>query len=153
LRHREQHVGASQLEQPDLKVLSEPRLVLQPNDSYAADGTVPLGIQVSGKAVGLAVQISGLPRKMTLSSGRAMRGGWRIPATDLGNATIHAPAGFSGTINLAVELRFANNTVVDRGLFRLEWMRTPTAASPESKRGMSVWDHSSRKVAPGKDKD
>jgi hypothetical protein len=32
-------------------------------------------------------------------------------------------------------------------------MRTPTAASPESKRGMSVLDHASRKIAPGKDKD
>jgi DnaJ domain len=110
----------------DFKALSGPHLILQPNDFYAVDGTVPLGIQVSGKAADLTVQISGLPPGMRISSGRVSGGRWRVPATDLDNAMIHPPPGFNGTIDLAVELQLADDTVVDHALFRLEWQQTPT---------------------------
>jgi hypothetical protein len=110
----------------DFKALSGPHLVLQPNDFYADDGTIPLGIQVSEKTVGLTVQISGLPTGMRISSGRVSGGRWRVPVTDLDNAMIHPPPGFNGTIDLAVELQLADDTVVDHALFRLEWQEAPT---------------------------
>jgi hypothetical protein len=123
-----ERVGDAQTEEANLKALSEPHLVLQPSVFYAVDGTVPLGIQVSGEAVGLNLQIGSLPAGTRISSGRALGGGWRITATDLGNAMIHPPPGFSGTIDLAVDLRLADGTIVDRALFRLEWARAPTVA-------------------------
>jgi hypothetical protein len=123
-----ERVGDAQTEEPNLKALSESRLVLQPSVFYAVDGTVPLGIRVSGEAVGLNLQISSLPAGTRISSGRALGGGWRIPATDLGNAMIHPPPGFSGTIDLAVDLRLADGTIVDRALFRLEWVGAPIVA-------------------------
>jgi hypothetical protein len=59
---------------------------------------------------------------------------------ELGNATIHPPAGFSGPIVTAVELRLTNNAVVDRGLFRFEWLRTPTVASVPTEPAGNVTD-------------
>ena len=58
----ENHAGAAQVERPDGRVHAEPRLLLK-NHSYAAADTMPLGIQVSDDAVGLAVEISGLPQE------------------------------------------------------------------------------------------
>jgi hypothetical protein len=124
----ENHAGAPQIERPDGGVRSEPRLILQQNHAYAAADTMPLGIQVSNDAVGLAVEISGLPTGMTISLGRPMGGGrWRILAAEVGEAMIHPPPGFTGVLDFAVELRLVDDTVVDRGSFRLEW--SPTVAS------------------------
>jgi hypothetical protein len=129
LRADEEQASGVETEPRDYKAPSEPRLILQPNVFHTIDGTVPLGIQVSGEVVGLSVQINRLPTGVTISSGRAYEAGWRVLATELVNATIHPPAGFSGPIVIAVELRLTNNTVVDHGLFRFEWLRTPTDTS------------------------
>jgi hypothetical protein len=111
---------------------SEPRLIPQQNNASAADGAIPLGIRVSGEAAGLALEISGLPTGTTLSSGRRLgTDAWRIFVEDLDKATIHPPPGFSGTIDVAVELRLADDTVIDRGSFRLEW--SPAVAPVERK--------------------
>jgi hypothetical protein len=129
----ENHAGAPQIERPDGRVRSEPHLILQQNHSYAAADAVPLGIQVSDDAVGLAVEISGLPTGMTISLGRPMGGGrWRILAAEVGAATILPPPGFTGALDFAVELRLVDDTVVDRGSFRLEWNPTVAAVPIES---------------------
>src|SRR5262249_53350766 len=108
------------------------RLIPQQNNTSAADGAVPLGIRVSGEAAGLALEISGLPTGTTLSSGRRLATDtWRIFAEDLDKATIHPPPGFSGTVDVAVELRLADDTVIDRGSFRLEW--SPAVAPAQRK--------------------
>jgi hypothetical protein len=112
--------------------LSEPRLIAQQNNASAGDGAIPLGIGVSGETAGLALEISGLPNGTTLSSGRPLgTDTWRIFAEDLGKAMIHPPPGFSGTIDVAVELRLADDTVIDRGSFRLEW--SPAVAPAQRK--------------------
>ena len=104
--------------------LSELQLIAQQNNAFAADGATPLGIRVSGEAVGLAVEIRGLPTGTTLSSGRPLGSdGWRILAADIGKAMIHPPPGSSGTIDVAVELRLADDNVIDRGSYRLEWIQ------------------------------
>jgi TPR repeat protein len=124
----ENQAEAVHIEQRDGSVPSEPHLILRQDHSYAAADTIPLGIQVSDEAVGLAVEISGLPKGMTISSGRTMGGGrWRILAADIGDAMIHPPPGFAGVLDFAVELRLVDDTVVDRGSFRLEW--NPTFAT------------------------
>jgi hypothetical protein len=101
------------------------RLLFPQSISYVGPDTIPLGIQVDGETLGLALEISGLPSGATISKGRAIPGGgWRILAADVRNAMIYLPAGFSGEINLAVELRLFDDTVVDRGSLRLKWLQT-----------------------------
>src|SRR5262249_37564343 len=114
-------VGTAMTDKSD-RAQSELRLMLQQNDSFATDNTVPLGLQVSGEAVGLSLDISGLPSGTTLSSGQPIGGGkWRILAADIGNALVRPPAGVRGALDFAVELRLADETIVDSGSFRLEW--------------------------------
>jgi curved DNA-binding protein CbpA len=114
-------------------IRSTPRLILQQNVSYAAAAdSVPLGIQVSGQADGLALEIIGSPSGTTISSGRQLAGGgWRILAADVSNATIQPPAGFSGTIDLTIVLRLIDDTVVDRGSSHFEWLQKPAVAAEQ----------------------
>jgi hypothetical protein len=120
--------GLAAINRPNGSGEPEPRLILQQNDSYGTDDTIPLGLQISGGAAGLAVEITGLPPGTTLSSGRAMgQGAWRIVAANVGSAMIHPPQGFRGVLDFNVELRLADDSVIDRGSFRLEW--TPVVAS------------------------
>jgi serine/threonine protein phosphatase 1 len=128
---REPPTGSTQTKQSG--VLSERRLILQQNASGIDGGAIPLGAQVSGDVVGLAVEIGGLPAGMTISSGRPMgTGAWRILATDIADAKIRPPVGFTGAVDLAVELRIADGTVIDRGSLHLEWSSKPAIASTPS---------------------
>ena len=137
----DERAGVGHLPQPDRNANSAPHLVLQQNASYAATNTIPLGIQVSGEAFGLAVEISGLPTGMTISSGRELGAGrWRILATDVSGAIIQPPPGFGEAIDLAVELRLADDTLVDRRSLRLRWLRVRTVVPDqiESVGGIAV---------------
>jgi hypothetical protein len=121
----EEHAPVIPSERLGAGVWSESRLLFPQSVSYVATDTIRLGIQVGGETAGLAVEISGLTAGMTISAGRPQgRGRWRILATDVDNAMIYLPPGFSGAINLAVELRLFDDTVVDRGSLRLEWLQT-----------------------------
>jgi hypothetical protein len=140
------HAGAAQ---PDREAESAPQLMVQPSASFAAANAVPLGIQVSGQTSGLALEISGLSPGMTISSGRALgTGRWRILATDVDNATIQPPPGFGDTIDLAVELRLADDTLVDSRSLRLRWMRVRTVVPDqiESVGGIAVSDIAANKA-------
>jgi hypothetical protein len=115
-------VGADDERDAQAGIWSVSRLVFPKTISYVAPDTIPLGIKVSGDTLGLAVEISGLPRGATLSSGRPLRGGgWRILATDARGALIYLPPRFSGVIDLAIELRLFDDSVVDRGSVHLAW--------------------------------
>jgi hypothetical protein len=135
------HADAEHPPQPDRDANSAPHLILQQNASYAATNTIPLGIQVSGEAFGLAVEISGLPTGMTISAGRELgTGRWRIIATDVIGAIIQPPPGFGETIDLGVELRLADDTLIDRKSLRLRWLRVRTVVPDqiESVGGIAV---------------
>lgn len=115
--------------QRDARIWSGSRLEFPQSISYVAPDTIPLGIEVSGDTLGLALEISGLPGGATLSRGRPLRGGgWRILANDARNALIYLPSRFSGVIDLAVELRHFDDSVVDRGLVHLAWTQTEPKA-------------------------
>ena len=131
-------------------VRSEPHLVSQQSTSYIAADSIPLGIRVDGKADGMALEISGLPTGTTISSGRPLGiGAWRIPATDAGKAVIRLPPGFSGTIDLTIELRLPGDAVVDRRSLHLEWPQkpTPTLEPIESAGAMAASVPVSRKAS------
>jgi serine/threonine protein phosphatase 1 len=128
---REPPADSAQTEQS--VVLSERRLILQQNASGIDGEAIALGARVGGDAVGLAVEIGSLQAGMTISSGRPMgSGAWRILATDIADAKIHPPVGFTGALDLPVELRTADDTVIDRGSLHLEWLSKPAIASTPS---------------------
>jgi serine/threonine protein phosphatase 1 len=121
---------SAQTEQPAPNLQPEPRLVLEPNLSGRDGASVPLGARVSGEAPGLALEISGLPEGMTISTGRPLgTGAWRILADEVADATINPPPGFGGAIDLTVELRLADDTVIDHGSLHREWPQPPAAAT------------------------
>jgi hypothetical protein len=121
--------------QADRRIWSVSRLVFPKTVSYVAPDTIPLGIRVSGDTLGLALEISGLPSGATLSGGRPLRGGgWRILASDARHALIYLPPRFSGVIDLAIELRLFDDSVVDRGSVHLAWAR----AEPKESTGTTV---------------
>jgi DnaJ domain len=127
--------------QPDPRIWLRSRLVFPQSISYVAPDTIPLGIEVRGDTIGLALEINGLPPGATLSRGRPLPGGgWRILASDARNVLIYLPSRFSGIIDLAVELRLFDDSVVDRGLVHLAW------AQPEPKQPATV-SESARTVA------
>jgi hypothetical protein len=104
-----------------------PRLVLQQHNLYTSGDVIPLGLQIDGETTSAALEIRDLPPGTTLSVGRPLgTGQWRVPAGDVGSALVHPPAGFSGTLQFAAELRLANDAIADSGEFRLQWPRAPT---------------------------
>jgi hypothetical protein len=126
-----QHPGIAQSEKTP-GIQSEPHLVLQQiGPSHPAGEAIPLAAKVVGRTVGLAMEISGLPRGMTISAGRPQGSGrWRILAKDVDNAVIHPPQGFGGAIVLTIELRLADDVVVDRGSLRCQWLPKSTVPAP-----------------------
>lgn len=100
-----------------------PHLILQQSASGAVDDVIPLGAQVDDRTAAVTLEVRGLPVGMTISSGRQLGAVWRIRAADAVNATIHPPPGFSGAIDLTVELRRSDETVVDRGSVHREWLQ------------------------------
>lgn len=56
-------------------------------------------------------------------------GTWRILATDVDDAVIRRPPGISGTIDLEVELRLANDVMVDHGSLHCELQQKPTVSA------------------------
>jgi hypothetical protein len=145
----ERVAGIAQLDRPSE---FEVHLIAQQNDSYAANDTIPLSLQIGGKAVGLSLEISGLPAGTTLSVGQPTDGGkWRILASDIGNAMIHPPQDFHGALDFSVELRLADGTVVDSGAFRLDWTPTiaaPSIGSPRNKVAVETPAHDATASAP-----
>lgn len=99
---------------------------------------VPLGISVHGPAElasAATVEIVGLPGEWSVSAGRAIGDRWRIPATQLSGLVALPPRGFSGGVDIAAELRRADDTLVDRRPIRLTITTSPpepvAAAPPE----------------------
>jgi hypothetical protein len=120
---------------------SEPHLVLQQVGSRPAGDAIPLGAKVVGRAVGLAVEISGLPKGMTMSAGRPQGAGrWRIIAADVDNAVIRPPKGFGGAVDLTIELRLADDVIADRGSLHCEWLPKPTFTATPSNPAESPLD-------------
>jgi hypothetical protein len=95
----------------------------------------PLAVTVVGSVVGASVIVDGLTAGSTLTAGGPLgANGWRLAAAELPNALIRPPTGFVGPMDLGIELRLADETIVDRKSLRLEW----TAAAPEPSTGTAI---------------
>ena len=76
-----------------------------------ADGTSDMDVVINGLAPGSTVSIGT----------QAGPNKWRLPVKDLNRAAITPPRGFVGIMDLAMELRLANDTLLDRKGVQLEW--------------------------------
>jgi hypothetical protein len=100
-----------------------PTLELTPQAAASApEEALPLGAAINGMSSGAALVVSGLPNGAALSVGRPVGlNGWRVSAPDVSHTTVRAPRGFSGAIDLVVELRLADDTVAQKQAARFEW--------------------------------
>jgi hypothetical protein len=88
---------------------------------------VPLGMNVEGPTDGVLAIVTGLLPGSNLSVGSPVGATvWQLPARDLARVLVRPPAGFSGTMEVVVDLQVGGDEIVDRRWRRLEW----TAARP-----------------------
>jgi hypothetical protein len=99
-----------------------PRLAVETVRVRRADEPIPLSISSTDTGANVSVVIFGLAPGSALSAGVPVApNAWRLAGTDLGHAVLKPPQGFLGAMNLIVELRLADETVVDRKRLQLEW--------------------------------
>lgn len=92
-----------------------------------------LNIELQRAPSNAVVVVSGLVSSTQLTAGAsAGPSSWNIPARDVGSVQIIPPLDFVGAMDLAVELRLADASIVDRKVVRVEWLaaREPQAAAP-----------------------
>ena len=104
----------------------------------------PLAATVDGSVVGASVIVDGLASGSTLSVGlRSGTNRWQLAAADLEKALVRPPEGFVGRMDIVLELRLADNTLLDRKPLRLEW----AAAEPQQSTGSPIRQLDPREIA------
>ena len=117
-----------------------PRMTVDAVPVLRADEPAPLTISYADAGSNVSVVIGGLAPGSTLGVGTpAASNAWRLASTDLERAVIRPPRGFVGLMNLTLELRLADDTVVDRWGLQLEWSgeSAPAPAAPAASAGSS----------------
>jgi hypothetical protein len=110
------------------------RLVNLRAPSGGVDEAIPLGLSLNDVSWDAALLLSGLPAGSTISTGVSLGGdNWLLSASELSEAAIRPPRGFAGTIDLAVDLVLAGETVADRLSLRLTWIEAPKTAMEPAK--------------------
>src|SRR5579883_1992309 len=92
-------------------------------------------LTVSAKDAGpnAAVVISGLAPGSAVAAGAQLEpNAWQLSADELDRAVITPPSGFAGVMDITLELRLADSTVVDRKSLELEWMGRGVLAPAKS---------------------
>jgi|GEM_PF-1891173 TPR repeat protein len=98
-----------------------------------ADEPARLSISAADAGANVAVVIDGLAPGSALSAGmQAGPNTWRLSTEDFNDAAITPPRGFVGIMDLTVELRLTDNTVVDRKGLQLEWLGKSALAPAKS---------------------
>jgi hypothetical protein len=117
-----------------------PRMTVDAVPVLRADEPAPLTISYADAGSNVSVVIGGLAPGSTLGVGTPVApNAWRLASTDLERAVIRPPRGFVGLMNLTLELRLADDTVVDRWGLQLEWSgeSAPAPAAPAASAGSS----------------
>ena len=88
-----------------------------------ADEPARLSISIADAGANAAAVIGGLAPGSALSAGTPTGPNmWRLPAEDFNDTAVTPPRGFVGVMDLTLEFRLADNTVVDRKVLQLEWL-------------------------------
>lgn len=105
------------------------RLALVESRRAAVGEPVPLGVMLTDAPKDGTIVVSGLAAGARLSAGETLgEGSWQVPISDLAAAAIEAPNGFRGPMEVSVELRSADDAVLERKTMLLEWSPAPVAA-------------------------
>lgn len=103
------------------------------------DEAVRLTVSAADAGANAAVVIGGLVPGSTLSAGTQVGPKtWRLSVAELAGAAITPPRGFVGAVDLALELRLADNTVADRKSLRLEWSGNGAVAAKSQPRRLDA---------------
>ncbi|MDC7788274.1 hypothetical protein PQJ75_25865 [Rhodoplanes sp. TEM] len=96
----------------------------------AANEIVPLPVSPSYPIDG-HLAVGGLPAGARLTTGAPLApNGWLVPIALLPQTSIVPPPDFVGPINLVMELRRPDDTVLDRGTLQIAWGHTAAPAAP-----------------------
>jgi NitT/TauT family transport system substrate-binding protein len=125
----------SQSEQPALALptnanTATQKLTVGAQRPLPADEAATLPVSAKDADPNAIVVISGLAAGSALSVGAQLVGSntWQLSAEELDRAIIMPPRGFTGAMDLTLELRLADGIVVDRKSLELEWV--PTESEP-----------------------
>jgi hypothetical protein len=106
----------------ELSDATSARLVVGNPAPGAADDPIPIGISLINSAEDDVVVLSGLPFGSRVTNGQPLAtDGWHLLARDLANAAIQPEKGFVGGADITVELRRADQTIIDRQELHFEW--------------------------------
>jgi len=104
------------------------RLAVGNMGSLQTDEAARLTISAGNSGANAAVVIGGLAPGSMLSAGREVAPNtWRLSSGELAGAFITPPRGFTGIMDLTLELRLADDSVADRKGLQLEWGSRGTA--------------------------
>jgi hypothetical protein len=122
-------------------------------DVVTQDGDEPLSLNVSllGTADGGWVLIRGLAAGSAVSGGRPLgEGNWRVDISHLQDARVRPPHGFTGSMDVGLELRLADDAIADRHSMRLEWLgvNKMTALAPADTRSPAAEPQTSEPRVP-----
>ncbi|WP_407159904.1 hypothetical protein [Bradyrhizobium sp. STM 3557] len=107
-----------------------PTLIVR-NHSGTLNEPLELGVSVQPAEPGVTVTIKGLPVGAKLTAGEQMGlTEWRMAADDAANAVVIPPQDFAGDINLAAELRNADNLALVTSVIQLSWKAPPPPPAP-----------------------
>jgi hypothetical protein len=102
------------------------RLVVGRPAPSVGDNPIPISISLINAAADDFVVLSGLPPGAAMTNGRRLAtGAWQLSAPELATAAVRAEKGFAGGAVITVELRRADQTIVDRQDLQLEWIGPP----------------------------
>jgi hypothetical protein len=105
------------------------------------DEPVALDLSLTGTAEGGRVMIRGLVAGAAVSGGRPLgEGTWRVDIGRIQDVRVRPRRGFTGSMNLALELRLADDTVADQRSVRLEWVgpNKVTALAPADTQSLAA---------------
>jgi hypothetical protein len=115
-------------------VLPPAKLILEDGQAFTNEA-LPLGISLNGGAGGEFALLSGLVAGTRISTGSPSgANGWRLAARDLTQAHAYAPTDFVGVMEPTIDLRAANDVLVDSRSIRLEWVPKQVAEPKRASR-------------------
>jgi hypothetical protein len=102
---------------------ASPQLTIGTVRPLLADEAAKLTVSAEAADPKAAVVISGLAAGSSLSAGTQLGSNtWQLAAEGLDRAVIAPPRGFTGAMDITLELRLADSAVADRKSLKLEWM-------------------------------
>jgi hypothetical protein len=102
---------------------SSPRLTSLDAATQDIDEAASLNLSLLGTADGGRVLIKGLLSGSVVSGGRPLgEGAWQVDVARIEDVKVRPPGGFIGPMDLLLELRLADDTIVHRRSVRLEWI-------------------------------